>query len=145
MCFHYCLQVCVKVMFLRVSVILSTAGRGCIPAYITGHMATPPRRHPRADTPAGYGQWAGGTHPTGMNSCSKIPQCNGHFVLFTMVPLTSRGERPIRPSLGAFFRTHAPNVVRRNGTLQNHLVRTSEFNHQVFFQKRNVFVKFGQN
>ena len=45
----------------------------------------PPGRHPQADTPTpgrhppaqcrlGYGQQAGGTHPTGMHSC--LDQCS---------------------------------------------------------------------
>ena len=69
-------------MFLQAYVILLTAGGG------TSHPPeqTPPwsRHPPRADTPPGadpsppgehavrYGQRAGGTHPTGMQSCYSI-------------------------------------------------------------------------
>ena len=67
-----------KVMFLHVSVILSTRRGGlsqCMPGYPPEQ--TPPgtrHTHPGADTPpyavhAGrYGQQAGGIHPTGMQS-----------------------------------------------------------------------------
>ena len=81
-----------KVMFLHVSVILFTGGGGlphCMLGY-TPHPPpgpkagtpppeyTPPSRHPPQDQApppsavhAGrYGQQAGGTHPTGMQSCS---------------------------------------------------------------------------
>ena len=64
-------------MFLHVSV--CPRGEGvCLPHYMLGY--TPPRQTPpdadtpQADTPPaqcmlGYGQQAGGTHPTGMHSC----------------------------------------------------------------------------
>ena len=74
-----------KVMFLQVSVILLTGGAG---GYLTPPQSTPPSpleqtpprsRHPPeqtaspgADPPehaVRYGQRAGGTHPTGMQSC----------------------------------------------------------------------------
>ena len=77
-----------KVMFLQVSVILLTGGCASVHAGIHTPLSRhPPRsrppgnRHPPgADTPLGsrhpspehagrYGQCAGGTHPTGMQSC----------------------------------------------------------------------------
>ena len=71
-----------KVVFLHVSVILSTGGGlpQCMLGYHPPGAGTTP---PRADTPqeqappgavyAGrYGQQAGGTHPTGMHSCFTI-------------------------------------------------------------------------
>ena len=88
----YCPQrSCGKVMFLYMSVILSTA-RVChiSPQADTPLGRHPPGRPPWADTPEqttagqtlsladappsaqcmlGYGQKAGGTHPTGMHSC----------------------------------------------------------------------------
>ena len=48
-----------KVMFLQASDILLTGGGGGLP------------RPPRKETPPVYGQWAAGTHPTGMHSCSQ--------------------------------------------------------------------------
>ena len=65
----YC-QVWGKVMFLHLYVILFT-GRGVCPvACWDTHppRQTPPGRHPRDTT--GYGQQAGGTHPTGMHTCN---------------------------------------------------------------------------
>ena len=77
-------EACGKVMFLHLSVILF---RGCIPAcsgwgrgvHPPPRQTSPPGRHtppgqtPRSDAPlsnnTGYGQQAGGTHPTGMHSC----------------------------------------------------------------------------
>ena len=38
----------------------------CLPHFMLGH---PPGRHPPAQCMLGYGQQAGGTHPTGMHSC----------------------------------------------------------------------------
>ena len=76
---------CGKVMFLHVSVILSTGG-GYLPLVLGGCLSlVPGETHPLpgqtppwADTPPdvqcmlGYGQQAGGTHPTGMHSCIEI-------------------------------------------------------------------------
>ena len=87
-------EVVAKVMFLLVSMILLTGGVSAsvhagIPLPLLGadnppppEQTTPGSRHPpEADTPPwkqtpGYGQWAAGTHPTGMHSCFvkiKIP------------------------------------------------------------------------
>ena len=72
-----------KVMFLHPCVILFTGGVG-FPVCITGHMTRgsasrgvgPPPR----DT-TGYGQRAGGTHPTGMHSCySNIRNLFSHSI-----------------------------------------------------------------
>ena len=79
-------EVVAKVMFLLVSMILSTGG--CLPQCMLGYhppgadtpQSRPPRqsRHPlQEQTPPGkqtpaYGQWAAGTHPTGMHSCLRI-------------------------------------------------------------------------
>ena len=81
-------EVRLKVMFLHLSVILFTCG-GCLPHCMLGY--TPPRGQtppeqtlPRADTllgrhhPAdstGYGQQAGGMHPTGMHTCQLFLLC----------------------------------------------------------------------
>ena len=54
-----------KVMFLHVSVILVIGG-GC---HMVGHMVHLPGRHLPGRHPPPDGQWAGGTHPTGMHSC----------------------------------------------------------------------------
>ena len=70
-----------KVIFLKASVILLTGGGG------TSH-------HPRADTPppehaVRYGQRAGGTHPTGMQSCFDIWfWFTQYWVLWDLVKLT---------------------------------------------------------
>ena len=93
---HYCdtyyrpQRSCGKVMFLHLSVILSTGGGGCIPActWATTPLGRhpppqadtpcPPARHPRVDTPSGRhppqqaATAADGTHPTGMHSCLVI-------------------------------------------------------------------------
>ena len=85
-----------KFMLLHVSVILFTGGGVCPSAC----WDTPPRtrgrppqaRHPpgqtspRADTPSaqcmlGYDQQAGGTHPTGMQSCWNIFSLGKRFIL----------------------------------------------------------------
>ena len=74
-----------KVMFLHLSVILLTGGGGggvcpsaCWDAPPQDQRQTPPHRGQRqAHTTPGavhagrYGQQAGGTHPTGMHSCSQ--------------------------------------------------------------------------
>ena len=52
-------------MFLHLSVILSTRGRGCLADTPSGQ--TPPPS--RADTPRQTATAADGTHPTGMHSC----------------------------------------------------------------------------
>ena len=97
--YFYRPQIWGKVIFLHLSVILFTGGRGGTPRQVhplgryppgqvhTPWAGTPPRQvHPRAGTPqagtppwvgtppwavhAGrYGQQAGGTHPTGMHFC----------------------------------------------------------------------------
>ena len=70
-----------KVMFLHLSVILFTGG---VSARLHAGMHTPSGRHPPRQTPSlgqtptlgrpppsdtmGYGQQAGGTHPTGMDT-----------------------------------------------------------------------------
>ena len=70
---------CGKVMFLHLSVILFTGGRGCLADTHPLGRHTPPGRHPQSDT----APWADtpprqtrqtataadGTHPTGMHSC----------------------------------------------------------------------------
>ena len=57
LCFHKCL-----------SVILFRGEGWCLPKGMLGYTAdTPLGRHPTSTT--GYGQLAGGTHPTGMHSC----------------------------------------------------------------------------
>ena len=76
-----------KVMFLHLSVILFTGGKylgRCPPGRYTPlgrytlRAGTPPGRytpaHPR-QCMLGYGQQAGGTHPTGMHSCLLIHFC----------------------------------------------------------------------
>ena len=55
--FHRPQRSCSKVMFLHLSVILSTGGK------------PPLGRHPPAQCMLGYGQQAGGTHPTRIHSC----------------------------------------------------------------------------
>ena len=61
-------------MFLHLSVILFTGG--CLP--LPGQTPPPPGQtpplpsaeiHPPAQCMLGYGQQAGGMHPTGMHSC----------------------------------------------------------------------------
>ena len=70
----------VQVMFLHVSVILSTEGEylgryplagTSLPCRYTPPLAGNPtdRYTPRPQCMLGYGQQAGGTHPTGMHSC----------------------------------------------------------------------------
>ena len=86
-------------MFLHLFVILFTGGRGCLPhpRADTPPGQTPPQADtppwvntPWADTPPaqcmlGYGQQAGSTHPTGMQSCllkfciSSEEMFNNHF------------------------------------------------------------------
>ena len=66
-------EVVAKVMFLLVCVILFTRGGGL--PQCSGKEAPPGKEapHPReGSTPlphTAYGQWAVGTHPTGMHSC----------------------------------------------------------------------------
>ena len=77
-----------KVMFLHVSVILSTGGWG-LPQCMLGYQHLPPRaqtppppgtRHPLCAVHAGrYGQRAGGMHHTGMQSCYYLKFHNAHF------------------------------------------------------------------
>ena len=97
---------CSKVIFLHLSVILFTGGvhgqegacmarRGacvtgeaCVAGVCVWHAAPPP------DTTR-YGQWAGGTHPTGMHSCSKLISIifGNHLILnFSDGQRVSRGE-----------------------------------------------------
>ena len=68
-CFYYRLQTkFAKVMFLQLSLCPRGGGRACVAWGCACHAAPPPR----ADTMAmAYGEWAGGTHPTGMHSCFK--------------------------------------------------------------------------
>ena len=75
--YYYCPErSCGKVMFLHLSVILSTrrvstSGPRGSPWVDTlpPRADTPPRQTPPAQCMLGYGQQAGGTHPTGMHSC----------------------------------------------------------------------------
>ena len=78
-------EVCGKVMFLHASVILSTWGAcmprtppcamhaplppACPPPPHMPPTCTPPATHAPARPLSRYGQWAGGTHPTGMHPC----------------------------------------------------------------------------
>ena len=58
LCFYSCLWFCPQ---------------GGLPQCMLGYQPPPPKQTPpRADPPPAYGQWAAGTHPTGMHSC------NGH-------------------------------------------------------------------
>ena len=58
-----------KVMFLHLSVILFTRGRGlCIEG--GGSASKGGGQIPSPSDTTGYGQRTGGTHPTGMHSCS---------------------------------------------------------------------------
>ena len=83
-------EVAAKVMFLLVSVILLTGGVWLNACWDTPHpeQTSPEQTPPRADTPRSrhtpgadspppkqtpaYGQWAVGTYPTGMHSCTYI-------------------------------------------------------------------------
>ena len=62
-------------MFLHLSVILFTEGVSATHTHTqedttpTPQADTPPDRHLPAQCMLGYGQQAGGTHPTGMQSC----------------------------------------------------------------------------
>ena len=63
-------------MFLQASVILLTVGGGYLtpPGADTPPNQTPPRSRPLppGEHAVRYGQRAGGTHPTGMQSCYSI-------------------------------------------------------------------------
>ena len=74
MYFHYyrSQRCCGKVMFLHLSVILFTGGICHTPRADTPHGETPPRQTPPIQYMLGYGQQAGGTHPTGMQSCLNV-------------------------------------------------------------------------
>ena len=62
-------EVLAKVIFLHLSVILSTGGGG-LPQCMLGCPPPPAGRAPPGrQTPPGYGHWSAGTHPTGMHSC----------------------------------------------------------------------------
>ena len=64
-------EVVAKVMFLLVSVILSTGGAASVHARIPPPGRRPPGKEapPKKKSPPAYGQWAAGAHPTGMHSC----------------------------------------------------------------------------
>ena len=64
---------CGKVMFLHLSVILFT-GRGVCHTSPWADT-TLGRHHPLAQCMLGYGQQAGGTHPTEMHSCANSLSC----------------------------------------------------------------------
>ena len=67
-CYYRPQRSCGKVMFLHLSVILSTGGRGVSSSGPEGGQ-TPPGRHPPAQCMLGYGQQVDGTDPIGMHSC----------------------------------------------------------------------------
>ena len=65
---------CGKVMFLHLSVILSTGG---VSAPVHAGIHPPPKQTPQeADTPQQTATAADGTHPTGMHSCFKTSSTN---------------------------------------------------------------------
>ena len=79
-----------KVMFLHLSVILFT-GWGC-----AIHLG----RHPPAQCMLGYCQQAGGTHPTGMHSCSAYFHRKLHDLLKYQKKERKQASRKIGPRGG---------------------------------------------
>ena len=51
---------------------------------IGGHMVHHPWAAPPLPPPPGYGQWVGGTHPTGMHSCFCFISVNTYAVFFPL-------------------------------------------------------------
>ena len=82
-----------KVIFLHLSVILFTGG---VPGQVhplgryTLLAGTPPGRYIPRQCMLGYGQQAGGTHPTGMHSCFGIVADDLTFsvIVFNCIQLT---------------------------------------------------------
>ena len=63
----------VEVMFSQVSACPHGGGVGCLPLVPGGGLRHPgqtPWQTPPVQCMLGYGQQAGGMHPTGMHSCS---------------------------------------------------------------------------
>ena len=91
-------EVVAKVMFLLVSVIVFTGGvstsvHAGIPAR-TPHTASPGKHAsppPEEQTPA-YGQWAAGTHPTGMRSCYTVVSLSASFLDICSIKLAQLGK-----------------------------------------------------